>query len=330
MKRSWLLVIFGLIIAGILAMSWKPPVSKSSLKTHGVTFSNRCVTEHFVVYSDYSGEQTAFLARFAEDFRTMIDRDYFVLKPAAPMEILIFRDQKKYLGFARPVGREDSLGFSANGYIAYLAYDDPNSNIFASGKIGTLSHELMHQFMMPRLDYSRYPWSSEAIPTFFEKMLGYYDDNGKPHFTVGYIHPDRLAITRDLLAKSPNLSVFYTTEAGFTNCSARNTFLTYLHQRRGGIGKYVRLRMENGDTEQKILEKAYGKPLKVLEAEWRAWVKSNGSVPGPVNDANLVTMSLFTENQSDFEQWLIQRGSPSYDPVRKVYTFTSARKTANQ
>src|SRR5262249_14176165 len=109
--------------------------------------------------------------RFADGFVNLINRDFFQTNFDYPIRVFMLQDQRRFEEFVHQQLHDPRpAGFGRYRYSNKLlaTYED-------SG-LGTFTHETMHAFVHTAL--TDWPvWAIERIPTFFEKLYGYWKGN---------------------------------------------------------------------------------------------------------------------------------------------------------
>src|SRR5438876_3632533 len=148
-------------------------------------FPSRQQTKYFEFHFKRNPERIAAIARFADGFVTLLNRDFFKADFDYPVRVLVLEDRAAFQEFLRREFRVNDppnfgIYLSANKLLA--TYED-------SG-LGTFTHEILHPLVEQNLK-DRPLWAMEGIPAFFEKFYGYWKDDGLVvHW--GYQNPWRI------------------------------------------------------------------------------------------------------------------------------------------
>jgi hypothetical protein len=142
-------------------------------------------TEYFDFYYLRDSPKIPAIARFADGFVKLVNRDFFKTDFDYPIRVLVFEDQaqfKQFLIQQLHMADPPNFGVYVYAYKFFATYED-------SG-IGTFAHEILHPLVERNLK-DRPQWAMEGIPTFFEKFYGYWKDD---ELTVywGYQNPWRI------------------------------------------------------------------------------------------------------------------------------------------
>ena len=142
-------------------------------------------TKYFDIYYQRDSARNAQTIRLADDFVSIVKRDFFDAEQGYPIHVYICADEARFTEFMhRDLGIPDASDFGIYVYSRDLlaTYED-------SG-LGTFTHEAMHPLLSKNLPYTP-PWAGEGVPTFFEKFYGYWD-GGQLVVYWGYQNPWRI------------------------------------------------------------------------------------------------------------------------------------------
>jgi hypothetical protein len=131
-------------------------------------FPHRKPTEYFDFRCRRDSPRIAEIARFADGFIKIVNRDFFKADFEYPIRVLVLEDRASFKEFLR---RE----FQASDPPDFGIYL-PRQKLFATYEdsgLGTFAHEIMHPLVERNLR-DRPEWALEGIPTFFEKFYGYW------------------------------------------------------------------------------------------------------------------------------------------------------------
>ena len=229
----------------------------------------RC--EMFVCAGNLSARDfTAFTDGTIGEGAQLLWKQYFTKKPAYPIRIYLFADDKSYRASAKALfGDVD---------VSRFGYYKPDKralvmNIGTGG--GTLVHEMVHALMEP--DFPDAPtWFSEGLASLYEQCN--YTKDG----LVGLVNW-RLPVLRAGMAAKTTLPLEKLTAAtrdefldrhlGEHYAQARY-FCQYMQERKvlGDFYRAFRDGCAKDPTGAKTLEKVFGKPLPAVEKDWLAWV----------------------------------------------------------
>jgi hypothetical protein len=134
-------------------------------------FPYRKQTDYFDFRYKRNSPRISEIARFADGFIKLVNRDFFKADFDYPIGVLVFEDRARFQQFlvhemhmANPPG----FGIYIYQYKLFATYED-------SG-LGTFAHEILHPLVERNLK-DRPLWAMEGIPTFFEKFYGYWKDD---------------------------------------------------------------------------------------------------------------------------------------------------------
>ncbi len=134
-------------------------------------FSFRKQTRYFDFRYERNSSQIDGVARFADGYIALINREFFKTDFEYPIRVVVLEDQARFEKYVHQELHEPGpAGFGIYWYSSKLlaTYED-------SG-LGTFTHETMHAFVQRDL-ISCPAWADEGIPTFFEKFYGYWDND---------------------------------------------------------------------------------------------------------------------------------------------------------
>lgn len=155
-------------------------------------FPFRKQTRYFDFHYARNSSQMEGMARFADAYINLINRDFFKADFDYPIRVFVLEDQNRFEEFVhRDLEVPGPAGFGIYVYSKKVlaTYED-------SG-LGTFTHETLHAFMERDLTH-RPSWADEGVPTFFEKFYGYWKNDELVLFW-GFQNPWRIEeLGRDL------------------------------------------------------------------------------------------------------------------------------------
>ena len=125
-------------------------------------------TEYFDFYYLRESPKISEIARFADGFVRLVNRDFFKTDFDYPIRVLVFENRaqfKQFLIQQLHIADPPNFGVYVFRYKFFATYED-------SG-LGTFAHEILHPLVERNLK-DRPQWAMEGIPTFFEKFYGYW------------------------------------------------------------------------------------------------------------------------------------------------------------
>lgn len=264
------------------------------------------MTEYLVIRTDLKGEQAKYLAYFFDEIYRYFSREYIPIKQKDRLTMLLYSSSRAY---------NKSHWRQRSEYGCYLGLESNTIIVNLSSGLGTATHELVHHFMAVS-NIADYPdWINEGLPTFFEKFIGYFDNNEELHISFGYFSNWRFPITKSYIDKYQSGELLTTD----SQCLCR-AFILYLHKQHY-LKQFIR---KLYDQEGKIdgirtLELVCGKDFQIIENEWKDWVKSQ-----PINgNVKLVTRS-FVHPYSDWQKWLKKNQEHlSWDDEQEIYVVNN-------
>src|SRR5713226_8005958 len=134
-------------------------------------FPLRKQTRYFDLHYERNSPQIEVMARFADGYINLINRDFFKPDFEYPIQVFVLGNQNRFENF---VQRELHVPGPA-GFGIYL-YSNKLLATYEDSGLGTFTHETLHAFV--EKDLTRRPaWADEGIPTFFEKFYGYWKND---------------------------------------------------------------------------------------------------------------------------------------------------------
>jgi hypothetical protein len=184
-------------------------------------------TEYFDFYYLRDSPKIPEIARFADGFVKLVNRDFFKTDFDYPIRVLVFEDQaqfKQFLIQQLHIADPPNFGVYVYAYKFFATYED-------SG-LGTFAHEILHPLVERNLK-DRPQWAMEGIPTFFEKFYGYWKAD---ELTIywGYQNPWRIQqlqtnLTqldlKQIIADTDSPAHFSWVESNESSCRMATVFL---------------------------------------------------------------------------------------------------------
>lgn len=90
---------------------------------------------HFTIHYQRPGWDAAGLARFADGFVALVDRDFLPVRFDRPMDVLVFRDRPSFHRYLREVLGADltPMGIYLPALSVFATYEDSGLGTFAHG-----------------------------------------------------------------------------------------------------------------------------------------------------------------------------------------------------
>jgi hypothetical protein len=148
-------------------------------------FPFRKQTEYFDFRYKRSSPQITEIARFADGFIKVVNRDFFKAAFDYPIRVLVSEDRARFRQFLigeLHIDDPPNFGIYLYKYKLFATYEDAG--------LGTFTHEILHPLVERNLK-DRPLWAMEGIPTFFEKFYGYWKDD-EPVIYWGFQNPWRI------------------------------------------------------------------------------------------------------------------------------------------
>jgi hypothetical protein len=298
------------LIAAVLIVSTSYGIKDDFPKV----LSNQKLTQHFCIYTNYDPKWLDFYADFFEGFYKYFEENYFVIDQALPLNIYLFTDEESYKPYATSVLKTyTSYGF-------YMGKGSDTIVVNRESGLGTATHEIVHYFIDCGFKKEPPSWIEEGTAAFFEKFMGYIDEQGNLSISFGYFSDWRFPIVKQ---KIDTLSLRKIIMSEDVDQSAARSLMVYLNKKKMFADCLKKWQTSDKDPYGgKILQEVYGKPIHVIEQDWKNWVKSQ-----PINeDVNLV-QHAFVLRKTEWDQWRKADGNRLYwDENEKLYKVKQALK----
>jgi hypothetical protein len=173
-----------ILIGGLICGLWLLP-AVGGAQDFSSQFAYHKQTEYFDFYYRRESPKIPEIARFADGFVRLLNRDFFKADFEYPIRVLVFEDRPQFQQFLIQqlhIADPPSFGVYVFRYKFFATYED-------SG-LGTFAHEILHPLVERNLK-DRPQWALEGVPTFFEKFYGYWKD-GELAAYWGYQNPWRI------------------------------------------------------------------------------------------------------------------------------------------
>ncbi len=168
-------------------------------------FPLRQQTKYFDFRFKQNPEKIKAIARFADGFISVVNRDFFKADFDYPIRVLVLEDRASFQNLLRQqfgIADPPNFGIFLYRYNLFATYED-------SG-LGTFAHEIMHPLVERNLK-DRPVWAIEGIPTFFEKFYGYWQDD-ELIVNWGFQNPWRIEMLDTNLAQLDLKKIVSTTQ----------------------------------------------------------------------------------------------------------------------
>ncbi len=206
------------------------------------------------------------IARFADGFINVVNRNFFKADFDYPIRVLVLEDRtsfKKFLQQQFGIADPPNFGIFLYQYNLFATYED-------SG-LGTFAHEIMHPLVERNLK-DRPIWAIEGIPTFFEKFYGFWK-NDELVVNWGYQNPWRIEMLGTNLVQLDLKEIVSTMETpGKYRESDRRLVSVFLWEQ-GKFKQFLQLiknREKNGYDS--YFEAAMGMPIDRIVPLWQGYL----------------------------------------------------------
>lgn len=231
----------------------------------------------------------------------LVSRDFIRTNFNYPIQVLVLPDRASFQKFLRDEFKEKN----PPNFGIYL----PRLRLFATYEnsgYGTFAHEIMHPFVEQNLP-DRPWWAVEAIPAFFEKFFGYYENNTMV-VQWGYQNPWRIDALGARLSKV-DLESLVTDNAlwGEADTSALRLITVFLWQQ-GKLPRLLRLiadRNHNGFPS--YFEAAMSMRLKDVLPLWKKYLDD---IQAHRTEVMQIPSSEIFENKVSFSRFMSTRRLP--------------------
>lgn len=176
-------VVFGILFIFFIGIS---VYSYALFESHELKEQIRNIksTKYFIFHYGDNEEKVDYLSRCADGFIDAVSKDFFKANFSYPIHAYVFKDSTSFNRYCKIELNEPRplYGTYVPNRHSFYTYQD-------SG-LGTFAHEIMHPLM--EFNFPNAPaWCNEGIPTFFEKIFGYFE---KDQITLnyGYQNPWRI------------------------------------------------------------------------------------------------------------------------------------------
>jgi hypothetical protein len=256
-------------------------------------------TKYFNFRYKQSPEKISAVARFADGFLTLVNRDFFKADFEYPILVLVLEDRPAFQQFLHRefhMANPPQFGVYLSAYKLFATYED-------SG-LGTFAHEIMHPLVERNLT-DRPLWAMEGIPTFFEKFYGYWEGE-ELVLNWGYQNPWRIKALRANLTHLDLKETLGTEnpQGQFRESDLRLVSVFLWQQGRfQQLLQLIQKRQKNGYDS--YFEAAMEMPLERVIPLWQNYLKQIVA-----NQDNIMHLpaSTIVNNESDFKSFVEHNG----------------------
>jgi hypothetical protein len=258
--------------------------------------------KYITVYTNQSESEAQNLIQFIIAFKNYFSKNYFSV-PDADLTVYLYNNPSEF----------DSNQQCESDFGCYY-YNQQLIITFTDSGTGTYAHELVHHF--DHLVIKNSPdWFVEGLPTFFEKLFGYYDDNGEAKLLLGFSNPWREGELVNLLDDGNLQKPTLQQVAQHKSLKHIERLLSlYLYQR-GWLQKYAQkvASSTTKDNDAKLIVEVSGKSLTQLEADWSNWYDQIlANALNPDSTLDLIPDSFVLPNKKAWDEWY---GKNSTNPL---------------
>jgi hypothetical protein len=280
-------IVIGVIFGGCLGLAiavFLPPGDA------GPDFEVVRKTKHLEIYTNLEPKPLDHYERLFEGFIKVFSERYFEVNQKRRLKMYLIGNQDNYREFVKANFPRHTTPFG------FFSASKNMIVINLSRGLGTATHELVHHFR--HVAFARRPptWVDEGFASFFEKFIGYIDDQGELHIYLGYFSNWRFPDTQARLASIglKTLTSFNSKDQGVAR-----TVMLFLH-RKNLLVKFIR-RAKDGCRKDCLAElsEIYGADLATFERDWKAWIAAQTDL----RDIKMVPLA-FISNQESWDSWL--------------------------
>ncbi|NIM12520.1 MAG: hypothetical protein GTO45_10480 [Candidatus Aminicenantes bacterium] len=251
---------------------------------------NQRKTSHFHIYTNLDEDSLDYYEHFFEGFYQYFNVEYFTIGQDKPLKVYLFKNTGSYESYARRIFKHNTF---------YGFYAGPKYNaIFVNrdSGLGTVTHELVHHFVTTSFVKLSPKWIDEGIATFFEKFIGYLDQEGRLTISFGYFSNWRFPITKMYIDRISLNDLIYARNPD--QCAVRS-FMLFLHKKGFFKSLIKQMRVQTDDPDGLItLQRVYGKSKPQIEQEWKSWIKSQ-----PLDGNVFLVKRAFVKTDSQWKAW---------------------------
>jgi hypothetical protein len=264
-------------------------------------FPFRQPTKYFDFRYKRNPEKIATIARFADGFINLLNKDFFNANFDYPILVLVLEDRASFQEFLRREFHDEhppQFGIYMGAQKLFATYEE-------SG-LGTFAHEILHPLVERNLR-ERPLWAIEGIPTFFEKFYGYWKGEELiAHW--GYQNPWRIRELGSELTQLDLKNILATenSQGQFHESDLRLVSVFLWHQ--GKFQRFLRL-IQQGEMNgyHSYFEAALEMPIERAAPLWQDYLNQ---IEANRNDVMRLPASTVLNTESDFERFLKYYGVP--------------------
>ena len=268
-------------------------------------FPLRQQTKYFDFRYKQHPEKIKAIARFADGFISVVNRDFFKADFDYPIRVLVLEDRasfQKYLRQQFGVIDPPNFGIFLYRYNLFATYED-------SG-LGTFAHEIMHPLVERNLK-DRPIWAIEGIPTFFEKFYGYWQDD-ELVINWGYQNPWRIDMLGTNLAQLDLKKIVSTTQTpGEYRESDRRLVSVFLWEQ-GKFKEFLHLiQTQEKNGYNSYFEAAMEMPIDRIVPLWQSYLNT---IDGRRSQIMRLPTSIILPDKPAFQKFNEIYGIPVLPP----------------
>lgn len=257
-------------------------------------------TEHFDFrFQAADAQAVREIARFAEGFLALVRRDFFDPKFDYPIKVVVLPTREAFHAYLKDrlkIADPPAFGIYLKELRAFVT--------FTSSGLGTFAHEIMHPLLERNLP-KRPAWADEAIPSFFEKFLGYWEGDTLV-LRFGYQNPWRIQALGDQIDQLDLRAIVQRKANDYgRNMNSDLRMVSVFLWRNGKLGRFLDL-VRRGDRAgyDSYLEAAFERPLIDIEPAWRSYLRETKA-----NRAEIYRVPLSTvfKDKAEYEAYVTRQ-----------------------
>lgn len=286
-----LAAIFNLNIQSLIKTDAKPVPGFDSPKNYtAYQYGN------YLLFTDIDKNEALADLIYFNTFRSYFKKNFFDF-PDQLVNVYIFKNQGDYQ-FAQKCESQ---------YGCYWIKEHLVISFKDSGP-GTLGHELVHNFAFDGVK-NMPDWFSEGLPTFFERLYGYYDDSKNLKLLLGFNNPWREQEFVSMLDSHQIQKPTLLAVAQHKSIKDTERLLSlYLYQK-GWLKSYAQkvAAASSVDNDARLIMETSGKTLADLESDWSSWLDGIiANVKSPTSTLNYVPVSFILQDKKSWDDWYNQ------------------------
>lgn len=279
------------------------PTGIPQIKHPGIVLPSASIysSDNFTLYTGANKKKAEEYLIFFEAFKRYFSLNYYDLSGLGKIQVYIFLDPADY----------DKYKTNDSAYGYYL-YDE---HLFVShdqAGFGTYAHELVHAFTNDML-LKQPDWFIEGFPTFFEKLYGYYNENGELKLVLGAQNPWRVQELVQAIDSGKEVKPTLLAVARHESAKGNERLLSLYLYKNGWLSPYVNKVKSAAliDNNAQFILDVSGKSLSDLEKDWSIWLDEViADAKSSRSSLNNIPTSFVLNNKKEWDAWLVTHNIP--------------------